>query len=252
MEFLADLIQSPLDIWVSLGLIAISALASFITAAFGIGGGGILLAAMASLVPIGALIPVHGLVQVGSNVGRLWMFRRHVIMAYLPAFAIGTVIGAACAGLVVVELPADFVRIGVGVFIIWSVALKPPAWLRRWGWLTGFVSSFLSIFFGATGLFVASYVKALNLPRHAHVAAQAALMSMQHLMKVVVFGLLGFAFGEWVILILLMILSGLVGTWIGKKVLNRMDESWFRIMLNAILVLLSLRLIWTGVAGMLG
>jgi hypothetical protein len=38
--------------------------------AFGIGGGAALLAVMASLVPPAALIPVHGVVQVGSNLGR--------------------------------------------------------------------------------------------------------------------------------------------------------------------------------------
>ena len=51
-------------------LVATSFVASFITAAFGIGGGALLLAFMATLVPTAALIPVHGVIQLGSNAGQ--------------------------------------------------------------------------------------------------------------------------------------------------------------------------------------
>ena len=54
---------------VGLALIAASALTSFITAAFGLSGGVTILALMAILLPPAALIPVHGAVQIGSNVG---------------------------------------------------------------------------------------------------------------------------------------------------------------------------------------
>jgi uncharacterized protein len=47
---------------VALFLLVASFGASFITVAFGIGGGAALLALMASLVPPAALIPVHGVV----------------------------------------------------------------------------------------------------------------------------------------------------------------------------------------------
>lgn len=51
-------------------LLGTSFLASLITVAFGIGGGALLLAVMAVTMPPAALIPVHGVVQVGSNLGR--------------------------------------------------------------------------------------------------------------------------------------------------------------------------------------
>jgi len=239
-------LPAPVDPWISAVLVAVSLLTSFITAAFGIGGGGILLAVMASLVPIQALIPVHGLVQLGSNAGRVTMFRRDIFRPALPAFVLGSVAGCALGGVVVVELPAEAVQIGIGGFVIWTVFARPPAWLRRLPVITGLISSFLTMFFGATGLFVAGFTKALDLPRHAHVATHAALMTAQHTLKVIVFGLLGFAFADWWVLVLAMILSGLAGTWAGRHVLNRMNDHGFRLALNAILVVLALRLIWTG------
>ena len=64
-----------------------SFISSFITAAVGIGGGGLLLAIMAVLVPTSALIPVHGLVQFGSNAGRVLVFLRSVAWAAVVASA---------------------------------------------------------------------------------------------------------------------------------------------------------------------
>jgi len=235
-----------IDLLVTGSLVATSFLGSFVTAAFGIGGGGLLMVVMASLVPISALIPVHGLVQLGSNAGRLGMFLRWVAWPALPAFAAGSLIGIAAGGVVVVELPAAAVQIGIGCFVIWTVLARPPRWLRDWAFVTGVVSSFLTMFFGATGLFVASYTKSLNLPRHGHVATHAALMTLQHALKVVVFGILGFAFSDWWGVIALMIGAGAAGTWAGRGVLNRIGDRHFRIALNALLLLISARLIWIG------
>lgn len=227
-------------------LLATSFFASFITVAFGIGGGGLLLAVMASLVPIAALIPVHGLIQLGSNAGRMAMLFRAVAWQALPGFALGSLLGCALGGVVVVELPAQLVQIGVGLFVIWSVFSHPPAWLRTWPVLTGGISSFLTMFFGATGLFVASYTKSLRLPRHAHVATHATLMTLQHGLKVLVFGILGFAFAEWGIFVVVMIGVGLLGTLTGRLFLDRVPERWFIRALDTLLVLISLRLIAGG------
>ena len=70
-------------------------------------------------------------------------------------------------------------------------------------------------------------------------------MSAQHGLKIIAFGLLGFAFVEWLPLLAAMVACGLVGTWLGHKVLSRLPErivAWaFRLILSA----LALRLLWT-------
>lgn len=227
-------------------LLATSFAASFITVTFGIGGGGLLLAVMATLVPVAALIPVHGLIQLGSNAGRMTLLLRSVSWPALPGFAAGSVVGSLAGGMILVELPANFVQIGVGLFVIWTVFARPPRWLRNLPVLTGAISSFLTMFFGATGLFVASYTKSLELPRHGHVATHATLMTLQHGLKVIVFGFLGFAFAEWGLFVVAMILLGLCGTFAGRIFLDRLDDRWFRIALDILLILISARLILAG------
>ena len=241
------LLPEAIDGAVLLALVAASYVSSLITAAFGIGGGGLLLAVMATLVPTAALIPVHGVVQLGSNAGRVLFFLREVFWPALPVFAAGSLVGTVAGGLVVVELPAAAVQIGIGCFVIWTVVARPPRWLREMPFIGGLVSSFLTMFFGATGLFVASYTKSFALGRHAHVATHATLMTLQHGLKVIVFGFLGFAFADWGWVILAMVLAGAAGTWTGRHVLNRIDDRRFALALNALLILISLRLIWQGV-----
>ena len=232
------------------GFLAASLAGSFITSAFGIGGGALLLAIMATLLPTAVLIPVHGLVQVGSNAGRLFLLFRWVHWPAVPAFAAGSVIGCVVGGLVFVELPVSAIQIGIGCFVIWSVLNRPPKWVRRFPLITGVLSSFLTMFLGATGLFVSNYTKSFLLARHGHVGTQAALMSVQHSLKVIVFGLLGFGFASWWLMVLLMTIAGVVGTWLGRKVLGRMDDRGFLLILNTLLVLTSLRLIWGGLTAL--
>ncbi|NNJ69386.1 MAG: TSUP family transporter [Boseongicola sp.] len=229
-------------------LAAISFLGSFITVALGIGGGGLVLAVMAILVPPAALIPVHGVIQLGSNAGRLAMFLPHIFWSALPAFAVGTVIGASIGGAVAIDLPPAYVQIGVGTFVLFTIIAKSPKWLSRWPAITGVISSFLTMFFGATGLFVASFTKSLALPRQPHVATHAAMMTLQHGLKVLIFAVLGFAFAPWAPTIAIMIATGLLGTYTGKHALAKMSDHNFNTALNVVLVLISLRLIWAGVS----
>lgn len=235
----------PGTFWV---LVAVSFVSSFITVALGIGGGALLLAVMASVMPPAALIPVHGVIQVGSNALRLAVLFRHVHWPPVLTFLIGTVIGVALGGALVVNLPPGAILIGVGGFVIWSVLSRPPAWLSRLPVVTGLISSFLTMFFGATGVFVANFTKSLKLPRQAHVASHAAFMTAQHLAKVLAFGLLGFAFGPWLGFLAAMILAGFLGTLGGRLILDRLSDHGFRRVLDVVLILISIRLIWTGLS----
>jgi len=69
-------------------------------------------------------------------------------------------------------------------------------------------------------------------------------MTMQHLPKVLVFGLAGFVFTEWILWILAMILCGLLGTRIGLHLVNRMSNRVFHRLFTVVLTLLALRLVW--------
>lgn len=242
----AELLHAGLGWPVALVLIGLSFAASFVTAAFGIGGGAVMLAVLATLLPAAAIIPVHGLVQLGSNVGRSVIMLRHLKAEVVIPFSVGALIGIGAGGLFVVQLPPSVIQIGVGLFILWTILFHPPAFMRRSAAVVGAFSSFLTMFFGGTGPFVAAFVKSQGLDRMSHVATHAMLMTIQHLLKTVAFGLLGFVFSAWAGLVGLLIGFGFLGTVAGRHVLSRINEHRFRLALNAILAVIALRLIHSG------
>src|SRR5690606_39818722 len=84
-------------------LVAASALTSAVTASLGIGGGVLLLAILAIAMPPGAIIPVHGMVQLGSNLSRASMTLRHINLRLILWFAPGALLGAWLGSLFLVD-----------------------------------------------------------------------------------------------------------------------------------------------------
>ena len=114
------------------------------------------------------------------------------------------------------------------------------------------ISSFLTMFFGATGTFIAAMVKSMKLDPVPHVATHSTMMTIQHLIKVLVFGLIGFQFAPYIPLIVAMLISGFVGTVAGRQFLIKAGSRYFKPVLNGILFVAACRLIWSGVAGLVG
>jgi len=100
VESLTDLLLTGTDLesWSFVLLCGGSFLGAFITVAQGLGGGILVLATMALVLTPTVLIPVHGVVQLGSNMGRFVLLARHSFFEILPAFLIGTLLGAVIGG----------------------------------------------------------------------------------------------------------------------------------------------------------
>jgi uncharacterized protein len=228
---------------------------SALTAAFGVGGGIAMLALMGLFVPVAALIPVHGAVQLGSNTGRAWHQRANVRMDIALPFIAGSLIGAVAGALVVVQLPDAFLKIVLGVFIIAVTWTKVPglATLGRAGMAAASaVLAVTTMFVGATGPLL-SPILAQILPddRKALVATHGAAMTVQHGLKIVVFSFAGFAFWRWLPLIAVMVVSGFLGTIHGTRWLDRLPEATFRKWFRIGITILAVDLLRRAVMGYL-
>lgn len=233
------------------GLILLAGFTSFVTGAMGLGGGMLLLVVMASTMPIAALIPVHGLVQLGSNASRAVMTFKHLDRTMFRYFALGTVLGAAVASLVVVQLPLTLIQLAIAVFLllmVWGIKPKTRETSPRGSVVAGALTTFLSMFVGASGPMVASVVFRNGYNKLTHTATFATCMTFQHSLKAIVFTFVGFAFWQWLPLVLAMIASGAIGTWLGLKLLNRIPADKFRLLFKIILTVLALRLLYQALA----
>nr|WP_300312996.1 sulfite exporter TauE/SafE family protein [Halomonas sp.] len=241
---------SPLPASISILLILLSSLTSMISASMGVGGGTLLIMTMAQVMPASALIPVHGMVQLGSNGGRLAMTLRHVEWKALASFVPGAIIGALVASWLLIRLPAGVLELAIAGFVlftIWGPGLPQRALGHLGTLIAGAVTTLLSSMVGASGPMVASFIKQRGGGRQSTVATFAACMTLQHLSKAFVFGVAGFVFRDWLGLMVLMVLSGVVGTWLGLRLLSRLSEQRFDLAFRWVLTVLALRLVWLGV-----
>ncbi len=235
-------------------LIIASFFTSALTAAFGVGGGVAMLALLGLFIPVAALIPVHGAVQLGSNTGRAWRQRAHIRFSIAAPFILGSLIGAAVGAYFVVQLPDALLKLVLGMFVISVTWTKIPGAARLGYAGLAFGSAVLALatmFVGATGpLLSAFFAQIIPDDRKALVATHAAGMTVQHALKVIVFAVAGFAFWRWLPFIALMIASGYLGTLYGSRLLEKMPEETFRRWFRIGLTLLALDLIRRGLMGM--
>jgi len=235
----------------AIGLVALSLVTSALTAAAGIGGGLVLLSVMASFLPPVVVIPTHGVVQLGSNAGRAALMRHHIDRRILLPFALGSVLGVVLGAKLFVALPTPVLQTILGSFVlavVWLPKLKASHIPNRGFTLVGIVGSFCTMFVGATGPFVASFITPDRLQRHAVVATHATCMTVQHTLKVVAFGCLGFAFLPWLPLLAAMVGAGFLGTMLGKRLLDRLPHHIFARAFKVILTVLALRLLYAAVS----
>lgn len=240
---------TDLSIWAFLGLCGISFVGSFITASLGLGGGLLVLATMTLALPPAVLIPLHGVVQLGSNGFRAVLMRREILVSIIPAFTVGSLIGAAIGGQAVVAMETWVLQTILGLFVLYAT-WAPGLRSRKLGPMKffglGTIGGFLTMFVGGTGPLVAPFVSAACERRQQMVATHAALMTFQHSFKVIAFGVMGFAFGSYIPLLAGLLGFGVMGTYVGRVVLNRLPEQLFRTILRIFLTLLAARLLYAA------
>ena len=246
--FVAILLDGTgLALWSFLLLCGVSFLGSLISAAMGLGGGTLVLAAMALFLPPAVLIPVHGMVQLGSNGGRATLMRSHILLEIVPAFLLGTILGAALGVQLVVALPIALLQGVLAAFILystWAPKFRAHNPSKRTFFGLGALGAFVTMFVGATGPLIAPFAAAASGQRQQVVATHAALMTLQHGLKIIAFGVVGFAFGPYLPLLAGLLGFGFAGTYLGRLLLNRLPERVFRIGLKAILTVIALRLLY--------
>lgn len=231
-------------------VIVASFFTSALTASFGLGGGLALLALMSTVLPAAAVIPVHGVAQLGSNFSRFALQRRDVVWPIIFWFALGSLLGSAVGGRIYVALPEWLLKGAVGLFVLVTVwGPKPKAFAPGplSFFATGAAGAFLSMFFGATGPIAATMLSVAKLAKLQTVATHAAAMVVQHGLKTLAFGFLGFAYGEWALLIVGIAVAGFLGAWSGTTLLKRMPEETFKTGFKTVLTLFGVYLMGAAI-----
>lgn len=228
---------------------------AMLSAILGMAGGISLLAAMLLYLDPLVAIPLHGVVQLVSNISRTTIQRKYVRWRLMARFAILLVPTGLLGYHLVRDLDPSIGRILIGLFVLIAVWIPRP-WLNKMGagkknenrtflFLGGFVG-FLSVTVGATGPLIAPFFLGLGLNRHAIVGTKAACQITAHLSKVLIFGLAGFVFREHLDLLIALSITTILGTLTGSRLLDKVNEKAFQIGYRGVLTLVALVLIGRG------
>lgn len=228
-------------------LTAAAVVCSVISGMTGMGGGTILLAIIASMVPTEFVVPLHGTVQLISNSTRLTLFFKHIRWNIIVFFLIGIVPGAVLGILIFEMLDKNIVKLLMGFFIL-AITWLPKSHTERASSFAlflpiGFVSGFIGIFFGAIGPFIAPFFMRKDIFKEQLVATKAACQAISHVIKIILFGLIGInVFANWPLLIALSI-AVILGTIIGKKLLGKLSDKAFKRIFKILLTIIALRIV---------
>jgi uncharacterized membrane protein YfcA len=242
ISFLPDTIS----LWGAVFLIILNLFCSFISTALSLGGGMLMLVSLSFILPPLALVPIHGIIQLGSNFARIFVSLKDLEIKVILPFILGNLIGTTFGANIVEIMSPAAGQIGVGLFIIYSLFGTFPKLGKKYIFLGGIISSTMSILFGASGPIVATLIKNLNFSPIKHVATHGSMMTFQHLFKSIAFFFIGFAFQEYLPLVGIMIAVGFLGTYLGKLFLISKGEQYFKKALSFILFLGAMRLIYLG------
>jgi uncharacterized membrane protein YfcA len=237
------------------GLIVLP-LATFVTSALtgivGMGGGLMLLLVMSAYLPFAVLIPVHGISQLVTHFGRATVSLVEIDYRLAARFAVGAMLGAAIGTQFVPSISEETFKLALGGFVLLCL-IQPKLKFKfnfntvyKWPFV-GALTSFCGLFVGATGVLIAPFFLNEKLNKEQLVATKAACQVFIHSSKIVAFFVLGFALGPYLLLIVLMCLMSLIGSFLAKHALAKIPEKQFYILFQIVIVVMAAKLIYTGV-----
>jgi len=208
---------------------------AFLSSIFGMLGGLILMGILISFLPVGPAMVLHGLIQTTSNGYRAWLNRADINWKIILTLLIGSSISLIILFFIAFQPSQILVIFALGLlpFIAWAVpkelsldVTKPPI-----GVLAGGVVVGTNLIAGVGGPLLDIFFQRVEMTRHQVVATKAVAQTIGHISKIIFFGglLVSFNTENWpnlTFLIFAIILS-VIGTTLGKKVLDIIDDAIF-------------------------
>ena len=223
-------------------LAAAALLASVLSSVTGFGGAIIMLPALTLAFGVRDAVPILTVAQLLGNASRVGFNRREVAWPVVGWFALGGVPFAVAGGIVFADAPLPVLTRLVGGFLLVIVAYrcvgpKRTSPLPCWSFApVGAAGSFLSALAGTVGPLMAPFFLAFGLVKGAYIGTEAMTAVVMHATKLAVYSNTDILTTEIVIIGLLLGAVMVVGTDLGKRVVDRVSEKTFAHVIEAVMV----------------
>ena len=235
-------------------ILATTLITSFISGIFGMAGGIILMAVLVALVSVAMAMIIHGAIQMFANGYRAFLLRRSIDWQVFGHYCIGAVAGIAAIFFVswTPDKRALYLLLGLTPMLVWLPKERLHLDIRRRGHaiFAGFAVQGLNTLAGVAGPLLDLFFVRADMTRQQIVATKSVTQALSHLIKIgfwsvpVVTAAGWQALPPWWLFAAAIPLS-MLGTTLGKQVLERMNDQgfrkWMKGLVTAIGVVLLLR-----------
>lgn len=233
-------------------LAAVAFLAATLAAVAGFGGAAVPLPALVAVFGVREAIPILTVAQLIGNGARVWFNRRELDWKVVGWFTIGAVPLGALGGYLFATAPLSALTRFLGVFLLFTVVWrhmgggKPQRPPLKSFVAIGAGATFLSALLGSVGPIMAPFFLAFGLVKGAYIGTEAMATVVMHITKLVAYQQtsvlkmsaieVGLALGPVMIL----------GSFVGKKVVDRLSERAFVFIIEAVLIIAGLLFLIRG------
>lgn len=221
---------------------------SLLSGIVGMAGGIVLLAVLIATLPTTSAMILHGFIQAVANGSRAWFIREHVQWRLLPIFFAGVALVAMVFALIQIVWSAPVILIAIGA-IAWLTVLMPKRLALDvtrplTTFMCGLSVTAAQLLVGTSGPLLDAFFQKNRLNRFEVVATKAFTQTVGHLVKIGYFTWLALQTSEPMHhllnggYLLVLPLASLAGTRIGTWLLHKIDETHFRRLTSAVLLVL--------------
>jgi uncharacterized membrane protein YfcA len=245
-------VSGELSIDAAIALAALAFATSALSAIVGMAGGIILLSSMLLILDPLVALPIHAVIQLASNGSRSLVQRKHVRWPLVWRYAVLLLPAGYVALLFARGIQPDHLKAAIGVFVL--IATWKRGWLTfgvrpgaehasRTFFLLGGAAGALNVVVGAVGPMIAPFFLGIGLERRAIIGTKAICQMIGHIIKIILFGAAGFLFAGYLGFYAMAIPAVFAGTWVGSRLLDKVDEKQFTILFKTALTCIALFLI---------
>ena len=217
---------------------------AFLSGIFGMAGGLILIGVLLVVFPLPTAMVLHAITQMASNGWRATLWWRHIVWKTIAFNVAGSLasVGLWSIWLYVPDKAMALLMLGLSPFVVRAIPEKlmprtfGPAQVAG----TGFIAMMLMLTTGVTGPLLDTMFLRSPFERRQIIATKAACQVFSHGFKLVYFGALIDQAGQvepWFLGVA--IASSIVGTSMGKFLLERLSDKQFRVWSNRLITALA-------------
>jgi len=224
------------------------AFASIFSALFGLAGGTMIMAVLTWTMGIKNAVPLHSAVQFVGNMARIGVYYKLIEWKIVRYFVLLTLPGAYLGGLCVGFFSEKWLELSVGFFILVTIIIPKPSFKNGLRYeiftLLGFLGSFLGMLVAVSGPFIASFFVLNNIHKEKMVATKSVCQGITQIAKLLIFAtVVRFSFAKFGLLLLCLGCAAIVGTLVGKYLMEKISEKAYNVLNNWLLAVIALGMV---------